>query len=278
MKAMSCKLERDIMGRLYTGPRNITELVAEISYLKKVSVQGVYKALRALRRGEVVTVHNHTVSLSLVWMSKERDKLMFAQTAYKSSRYIEDLRAGVTKRARFTFHTLNEIDLFWTHAFALLAEGVGKDVYSYSIQPHDWYMYVRFDTDTFWVKRHVESNRVTRIVLTHAGGLDRAVVRERKKRLGKLFEYTLNENPLNQDMHTYLNLIGPYVFKAEFEKSIAVELDMFVRNHHSLPLSPDAQDEINGIVQKRGSCILTVERNEIKAERMRSKVKKYFEF
>ncbi len=271
-------LEYQILTRLYPGPRNVTDLVEEISYLHKVSVQGVYKALRALKKEEIVTVHNHTVSLSLVWVAKERDQLSFAEHSYKSAQYVDDLRTGKTKRARFSFRTLNEIDLFWTHTYLLLTEGIGNDAYSYSIQPHDWYMYVRYDTDAYWVKKHIESARVSRALLTHAGALDRAVIRERKKKLGKLFAYTLNENPFTQNSRIYYNLIDSFIFTAQFDPSVAKQIDLFVDSHTRLPLSPSEQKEIDAITRTKGKFVLTIENSAQKAKKMRDKARKYFEF
>lgn len=271
-------LEREILERLYPGPRNVTDLVEEVSYLKKVSVQGVYKALRTLKQHEVVTIHAHTVSLSLVWVTTERERLQFAEEAYHSASYIEDIRLGKRTKASFTFHTLIEIDLFWAHVYLLLAEHIGNDKYSYSIHPHDWYYYVRHVTDAFWVKKHIESARVSRTILTHAGVLDRFVVRERKKKLGELFAYTLNENPFKQDSRTYYNIIDTFIFTAHFDGEVAERLDAFVDSHTGLPLGVSAQKEIDGIVRTKGTFVLTIENSEQKSKKMRDKVRKYFEF
>ena len=278
MKRHTESLEEEILTRLYSGTRNVTELVEEISYLKKVSLQGVYKALRQLRTEEVVIVHKHTISLSMVWVVNEREKLLFAEEAHRSATYLEDIRMGRQKRIKFTFRTLNEIELFWTHSYLLLSEHIQNDVCSYVIHPHDWYMYVRYDTDAYWVKKHIESARVSRTILTHAGALDRVVIRARKKKLGNLFEYTLGENPLGQKNTTYYNIIGAYIFTAHFDVHIEKELDTFIEKYETLPLSVESQKEIDHIVRMKGKFTLTIEKSEKKAEEMRRKVKKYFEF
>jgi hypothetical protein len=271
-------LEEEVLLRLRSGPRRVVELVEEIAYLREVSVQGVYKALRYLRKREVVIVYKRVASLSTVWLSKELERISFSIKAYQSIPDIEGILAGRVSRATFSFRTLNEIDLFWTHAFLLLADKIPHDHYSYSIQPHDWYLYVRFDTDTYWMKQHKEGGRISRIILTHAIGLDHAVTRSRKEKLGKMFEYTLGENPLGQDSATYYNLIGPLIFTARFDATVAKQLDQFVAIHKKLPLSEGEQSEISSIVDTKGEFILTIERNEKRATKMRDKVKKYFEF
>ncbi len=271
-------LEREILKRLYSGPVKTVDLVEEISFVRKVSVQGVYKALRQLRNEEVVTIHNHTVSISLVWVDKEQEKLEFIKQSYRSIQFLDTLQNGRKKRIQFTFKTLNETDLFWTHAYLLLAEKIGNDAQTYSIQPHDWYMYVRSDTDSFWIKKHRESNRISRTILTHPGVLDHMVIRKRKEQLGNLFEYTLRENPYNQNSCTYYNIIGSFIFTAEFDLAVAKKLDTFVEDYEALPLSEVAQKEIISIVSTKGVFRLSIEHNEKKAMVMKEKAKKYFEF
>ena len=277
-KSASDNIEKDILSRLQSGPRGVTDLVEELSYLNKMSVQGVYKALRRLRQAEIVIVYKHVASLSTVWLAKELERVTFSINAYQSIPDIENVLAGKAKRATFTFRTLNEIDLFWTHTFLLLADKIPPRYHSYSIQPHDWYLYVRFDTDKFWMKKHKEGGRVSRIILTHAGALDYAVTRARKEKLGRLFEYTLDKNPLEQDSSTYYNVIGPLIFTARFDSSVTEQLDRFVVEHNKLPLPKEEQSLINSIVNTKGIFTLTVEYDEKKANRMIDKVRKYFEF
>jgi hypothetical protein len=274
----SIHLDHSVIAKLLAGPRHVPTLVAELSSMYGVTIQGVYKALRTLRKREVVTLHRKYVSLSGSWIEKEKDKLLFAEKSYRSQHSVNNIICGEQKKSTFFFHSLNEIDLFWTHAFQVLAVHVSPSEYTYTIQPHDWYYYVRFDTDHYWMKRHKEQGRPTRTVITHSGGLDVLVMRERKKILGTAFEYTLGENPLKQNVATYYNVLGSYVLTALFETSVAEELDTFVRSHIALPLSVSEQKEINQLVEKHGNFKLTIENNPEKAKRMREKVRNFFEF
>ncbi len=277
-KSVSDNLEKDILSRLQSGPRGVTDLVEELSYLNKMSVQGVYKALRRLRQKEIVIVYKHVASLSTVWLAKELERVTFSINAYQSIPDIENVLAGKAKRATFAFRTLNEIDLFWTHIFLLLADKIPSEYHSYSIQPHDWYLYVRSETDTFWMKKHSEEKRISRMLITHASKLDYEVTKVRKKELGRLFEYTLDRNPFGQASDTYYNIIDSLIFTARFDLAVNQLLDKFVEQNSELPLSKEAQNSINEIVNTKGTFTLTIESNEKKAKRMIDKVRKYFDF
>jgi DNA-binding transcriptional regulator YhcF (GntR family) len=267
-----------LIQKLLPGPQFIPDIVEELSELLNVTPQGVYKALRALRQAEVVSVHNKHASLSLIWISKEKEKMIFAENAYRSVPYIEELLKGSKKHNSWTFHTLNELDLFWTHTYTLCMEQVDVKIPTYSIQPHDWYSYVRTETDSYWVEKHCESGRLSRTLLTHSGELDRVVMRMRKQSLGSLFEYTLNENPLKQKNTVYYNIIGPYLFTVIFDVKVADMLEEFISCYSTLPLTKDGQEKINAIVREKGNFKLTISYSEKKTSEMEKKVKKYFEF
>ncbi|MCA9356663.1 hypothetical protein H6784_03135 [Candidatus Nomurabacteria bacterium] len=272
-------IEQAILNQLYTGSWRVADLVEYISAVTNVSVQGVYKAVRKLKAEEVVFVYGKFIALSGIWIAQEKEKLLFAEQAYKSAVDFDELtKVKKSKKMVTSFNTLNEIDLFWTHSYFQCAEQVDISAPSYSIQPHDWYPYVRPETDAYWIQKHLETKRLSRILLTHCGVLDMVVLKSRKKELGKLIEYTMGENPLKQKSTTYYNLLGPYIFKAEFDSVVASKLDRFVATHSRLPLQIEAQKEIEQIVQTKGIFKLTIEKSEEKAKKMEQKLKKYFQF
>jgi hypothetical protein len=271
-------IEQAVVDRLYSGTWPMVGLVEEVAMSSSVTVQAVYKAIRKLRSEEVVIIHNKQIALSGVWIGKEKGKLEFAEQAYRSAVELQELINSNTGRFKCVFKTLGEIDLYWTHAYFQLAEQVDPSVPTYSIQPHDWYPYVRPETDTYWIKTHHEAGRLSRTLLTHPGALDRIVMRQRKQELGNLFEFTLGENPLQQNSDTYFSLINPYIITARFDPMVATALDSFVNSHNKLPLSASAEQDIRTIIQTKGKFNLTIEKSGVKANRMEQKVRKYFEF
>lgn len=274
----SPRITESLIQALASGAVRVPALTESVSKTEGVSVQAVYQALRKLREEETVTIHNKYASLSGSWIQKELDRFAFMANAYASSEYIEELRSGSAKKHIFHFKTLKELDLFWSHAYILLAEQIDPSYPTYSVMPHDWFPYARESTDTYWAKRHIENKRSSRVVLTHASTLDRAVIRERQKTLGSLFEFVLNENPLKQRNTEYYNSVAEYVFKADFDPKIAERLDDFIATEKKLPLTAGARKKIDEITSMKGVFTLTIIRSPEKASRIEQKVRRYFDF
>lgn len=275
---MEKTLSSVIREKLATGTKAVGALVGVIAKEEKVTIQGVYKALRYLKSAGEVTIHNKQASLSLVWLDKEQQRLQRTTQLYLAEQSLVESLVKKRTKAKFTFHSMCEVDHFWVQAFTILTNELDVKEYSYSIQPHDWYYYSDLDSDAFWTNKHKNKQRISRTVLTHAGSLDHAVMRQRKKELGPLFEFTLNENPLKQKSYEYYNVIGPYVFKAVFDQANVKNLDVFVASHSKLPLEKADKEMIRKIVDKEGTYTLHIEYSPKKADMMRESVSKYFEF
>lgn len=262
---------------LITGPRFVPDLVQELAFTQKVTIQGVYKAIRQLKKANVVTRSGKRIELSLIWVAKEKARFEYIEQSYKTAPHLEKIRTGGLITTRAVFKTLAEMDLFWTHTYNALADQLDVELISYSIQPHDWYWYVQTETDRYWTEQHRKAGRIARMVITHSAPLDQKVVRERKKVLGDLLQFTVGENPLKQKSTTYYNVIGSFVFIAEFDGVVSKKLDNFIAAHTQLPLCTAATVEIKELVEEKGRFTLTITRSETKANFMRSKVRKYFE-
>ncbi len=271
------KLKDKIIELLSPGPSSLPALVGGLSTRYNISVQAVYKMLRTLRKQEIISIHSKQASLSLIWTIAQKEKYAFIEQSYKASAYIKNLIEKKVNRSTFTFKTLNELELFWTHVYTLIAESVNSSLLSYSIQPHDWYPYSRAVTSNFWEAKHKGSGRRSRFIVTHTTNLDKEVLRKRKQRQGNLIEYVFNHNPLKQENNIYYNLLGDFVFKAEFDKKVATELNTFIETNPSLPLSTKLQKLVGEILSRKGKFILTIYKSQTKATNMEKKVKKFFE-
>ncbi len=275
---MEKTLSTVIKEKLATGTKPVVALVEVIAKEEQVTIQGVYKALRYLKVSGVVTIHNKQASLSLVWLDKEQQRLQRTAQLYLDEQSLVESLVKKRSKAKFTFHSMRDIDHFWVQSFAILTNELDVKEYSYSIQPHDWYYYSDLDSDAFWIGKHKGQQRTSRIVLTHASGLDYVVVRQRKSELGRLFEFTLNENPLKQKSYEYYNVIGPYVFKALFDQAKVKGLDAFISSHSRLPLEKPDKEILKNIIESEGNYTLQIEYSPKKADAMRASVSKYFEF
>ena len=155
-------LKDKIITKLSFGSRNVGFLVNEISRDEHVTAQGVYKALRTLRTEEIVLIHNKSASLSLIWISNERERLRAIERSYIAEGYVENLQKKHRGKVSFAFTSLKGLDLFWTHSYSLISENIDAVNISYSIQPHDCRCGARNDSPSRKCCRRREAYRVER--------------------------------------------------------------------------------------------------------------------
>jgi hypothetical protein len=265
-----------IIGKLSTGTKNVSALIHALSQEEKVTIQGIYKALRGLREKEIIVMHNKSVSLALAWLNSEKERISTIEHTYEQERSLEKLVRQNGGKLLFHFHTLNELDLFWTHAYLLLLQSVDDSAISYSIQPHDWYYYARQSTDTLWVSRHKGKERLSRIILTHASTLDKHVLSERRTKQRPPLEF-LYANPLKQPEHIYYNVMEDYVFKVTLDKSIAELLNNFIKTHSALPLVKSSLTLLGSILTSKSKHTLSIVKSKKSADNLRKRVDHYFE-
>ncbi len=270
-------IRNTIISKLSSGPRKVSDIVFEVSLEKRTTVQGVYKALRILRKEEVITIHRRTVSLSIIWIMEQIETLEKTAKAYELNTYLQELQAGNRRHLQFTFTTLRELDIFWTHSFLVVQETIPITHISYVIAPHDWFMYSHTSTDNAWIKKHVKKRRVSRHILTHILPLDKKVTKERIKMFGKDFEYVFNENPLKQKENEYYNIIDSWIFYAIFDSKINKRLSSFIEKHQTLSFTKADKEEIESIMNERGTFTLTISKSEKKSSAIKKKILKYFE-
>ena len=270
-------LKRKIIEKLLPGYLYIPSLINELSKAEKVSIQAVYSALETLKNEETVSIHSKNVSLSLIWLAKEKEKLEFAERSYKAGSQALSLADKARGKIIFTFKTINELDLFWTHAYTILLEKEKLSAPQYSLMPHDFYLYGRAESDSFWIDKNVKSQNNARFIVTHTKPLDVSVMKARRKKFGESFEFLLHENPLKQESNVTYTITGDYILKGVFDKKVNERLEAFVKCNHTLPLPSSSQKEIADILSSKGTFTLTIEKNKKKAELMEKKLRKYFE-
>ncbi len=272
----SLLLKSHIIEKLSYGPRNVSALVFEISQRHDTTIQGVYKALRQLTKDEILTIHRRTASLSIVWITEQKENLERTAKAYKLIYYIQQLEDSSKQRVRFTFTTLRELDLFWTHSLLIVQESLPVSQVSYAIAPHDWFLYSRTSTDTAWTQKHSKEKRIFRTVLTHAQALDKKVIQKRREVLGRNLEHIFNKNPLDQTETEYYNVLDSWLFHVRLDASVAKKLSFFIEKHQSLVFTKEDKKEIELLLNTRGKFTLTVEKSERKSSAIKKKVLGYF--
>jgi len=274
---MKRDLQNILVERLLPGPQLVATLTETIATETEMTIQGVYKALRSLRTSAIVTIHNKVVSLSLIWINKEKEKYAFASYSYHANKDLEKKLQADRSKVIFHFRNLSELDLFWTHAYAIIAKKTNSSCPRYMLIPHDFFLYARTETDTFWMKENITKYVTTRLVVTHPFPIDKLAVKKRADFKDNPFDYLLHENPLKQENNIYFNTLGEYIFKGTFDEKINESIESLLSTIKKLPLATTEETRMNELLEQRGRFILTIERNKKKAEIMEKKVRKYFE-
>jgi hypothetical protein len=269
-------LQEAIIEELSLGPRKVSLLVQAVAARNKTTIQGVYKALRILKKEEVATLHRGMASLSILWVEEKIRKMQQISKAYKASTYIQEIQKRSRGTIKFTFSTLFELDLFWTHFFIITEEAVSPLVSLYMTIPHDWFFYLRTASDTAWVNKLVKTKRPSKMIITHAAALDKKIMSERKKALGKLLEYGFNHNPIKQKEEEYYNIIGPWTFIARLDKTVSHKIANFFKNAPA-SFSKNRAHFLNSVIKEKGAFTLTIIYSEKKATALAKKVQSYFD-
>lgn len=266
-----------IIHKLQEGESVTPDLVLHTSHACNVSSQAVYKILTKLRKDEVVTISKQRTSLSLLYIEKEKERWQFAYRLATSGKELLQVVHEKRNKIIYTFNNLREFDLFWTHSFTILSSNIPTTIPRYMITPHDFFLYARPETDSFWIKKNVTDNHVSRLVIPYALSLDKEVLKKRKHVSGTHFEFLVGKNPLGQKEHVYYNLLGDYIFTGTLDTKINEEIIHFITNTPHIPQSTKDLTTIQKIIETKGRFTLTIERNKKKAEQMEKKLKKYFE-
>jgi hypothetical protein len=259
-----------IIIELEKGVRSKAGVIDRVMESEKVTVQSVYKELRALVRDEVVLDKQKKLSLTLPFIEGEYKKWRQVREQYTNRVSFDDLlQLSKGKSHTFTFNTIVDLDLFWTQAFIILERILPEEVSRYSIVPHDWFSYARPTTDDVWTNN---KTRVQRLLITHPAEVDWQIARRRRT---EGYEFTGGENPLRLTEHQYITLVGDWVFEVEFDKVVAKELNEYI---WSLKNVKDVdQIKMEELMKRKGIFKLKLSNNAKKAREMANKAKKFFE-
>ena len=266
-----------LIERLQEGSSPTALLIRRTSVACTSTSQSVYKELSKLRRENIVTISKGNVSLSLLYIEREREKWQFAHLVATSQKeFLQKLNRNKTK-ITFAFKNQRELDLFWTHSFTILAVDIPNNIPRYMVTPHDFFLYTNPETDTFWIKKNITDHHISRLIVPFANNLDKKVLRKRKHLLGTRFDFLLNKNPLNQKEYIYINLIGEYIFTGKMDASWHKDFIRLLENFKEIPSTKKDFAAIKNAIEARGKFTLSLEKNKEKAELMEKKLRKYFE-
>jgi hypothetical protein len=274
---MKKNVSETIISTLQGGPVLTKDVVMRVSVITKTTPQAVYKTLSLLRKKNHIIISNGITSLSLLYIEQEQEQWNFTKFLYTSNAIISKKLSQDKAKITYTFSTLKELDLFWTHTYTILAEKTSDAFIRYMLIPHDFFFYALPVTDNFWVRKNINPVKTSRLVVPYALPLDKKVVRVRKDEARINFEFSLSSNPLNQKEHEYINILGDFIFFAKIDQDIHKDIVSFISSHVDVPKNEKDLSLIRALMTKKGRFTLTIERNKLKAKTMEKKLQKYLE-
>ncbi len=273
MKQVKYSLEELAIQKLKNGPMPAIELIAAITETRHATTkQGVYRVLRKLKAEEKIVWHGKTISLNLHWLREMNIFFALAQFQYSSPNHEASL-LGIKDKDKivYSFKNLDLLDVFWGHAFhmLILALPASEPVYIYN--PHEWFAYGRSDQEQTLITILEEQKRPTLLTIVHNDPLNQAL---RQKFSNSIFQYYISSKSYFKKDNYYCNIFGDYIIEVYIDENIHQDLDVFFKNTINFENSTDAQ--LSQIIHKPGHNKLVISRNHVKAEKLRSMLKKNF--
>ncbi len=269
-------IEEVILHELQHGPLHTLEIVGRIQNLRPhTSKQGVYAALRVLRKEEVTVVHGGTVSLHLDWLSRVNRFSTVARYYYLTGERREGNFITLTEgeRVRYRFRSAALTDGFWDHVLFTLIEIADPAEPLYLYNPHWWFILARPESEQRLMEFTREKKRLFLMTVPHRFPLDRKAKEEVD---GVNAQYVMISHPLFQKKNYYLNVIDDYILEVFIDPFIAELIEEFYQGTSSF--SDVSVQELRRSIEIRGENKLILSRNRNRAQRLKKKLSKNFRF
>ena len=261
-------------GRIVTllgmGPMRTTELKERLPDITK---QAFYATLRALKKEEVVVVHNKIVSLNTVWLSSMGDFFAGAMYAYagESAQY-DFLGLGEGEKIKYYFTSPVVTDAFWSHCFYALAEKSKSDEPLFIYNPHEWFFLIRRENERKFIDQAIRNKR--RLFVTVLGGtyLDAYIDKEFAGQEYALYDRSPKSLPF--ETNYYVNIIDDFLIEVWMDKDISRAVDGFYEKTKSF--GPKEKEELMRIASGQSRTRFVVSRNKKRADKLKKLFSKNF--
>ncbi|MFO0743742.1 MAG: hypothetical protein U0469_01680 [Candidatus Paceibacterota bacterium] len=267
-------IEELVLEFLQKGSISSVNLIKEISKERKSSTkQGVYRVLRKLAKEEKIIIHNKNVSLNLHYIKKMNNFYNLAQYYYlpQISNYNNFLGLVEKEKIIYKFKDLNQLDSFWTHVFYMLNEIIDSKNPIYFYNPHNWFTYVRKDTDEGVIHSTKNKSRQIFLTVSHDDYLDRKA----KNILGnEYYQFNIDTKFSIKKDNYYVCVIGDYITEIYIDKNITKEIDKFFIE--AKDFRDTEKNILEKIISQRSNNKLIISRSKKKAEELKKILGKDF--
>jgi hypothetical protein len=233
------------------------------------SQRGVYKELNKLEEQGILLKSKYGYSLQLSWIT---NLLSFADAAYdiySHPKYLEQLLSLGTKRTTHKFTKVGRLDQFWIQLMSSLSRLYPKE-YLYLWCPYQWFNLLHpYNVNLFY-----QASDMTGTKRYHIMGDDNYLNQKALKTMPKLGEYSLRNSPFSNQMNTYFSVTGDVVLTIKFDSAFNNRIETLF---DSVKSESDLKSyDLNSVFSPDIKGSLTLEKNEIKAKRIKKKFQEFF--
>lgn len=267
-------VEESTLFLLQKGSLRTTELLGKIQELRPgTTKQGFYLALRKLKGEETIVLYGKRVSLSHIWIGRMSDYFARAKRAYEVTEIPSEdfLQLADGEKISYSFKTPAHTDMFWGHAFGILADITKKEEPICLYNPHEWFMLARHESERILFDEIKEKGKQLFLISGNRDPLDRFITTEFDENLS---QYYMSEKPLFEKNNYYLNIFGDFLVEVWLDPHVSNEIDKFYKETTSFDEA--AKEKIKKIVEGKGKNKFVISRNHRKAEKLKRIFKKYF--
>ncbi|MBP6854771.1 MAG: hypothetical protein KBD26_00095 [Candidatus Pacebacteria bacterium] len=226
----------------------------------KVTIQGIYKALRELISEDIVIKQNQKYSINNLWRSRILKII--------SNRNNFSLEEG--EEVLYKFNNIFHLDSFWKHILFDIQNEIGKSP-TLGWLPHQfwWYIEGREESEIEY-EQQFKRNKIYYYALI--GGKDEI---DKKHKLFTQNEYHQihleTKIPLNRRDH--ISVMGDYVVTTRIPSTTAKSIDLL---YNTVSDEEIIKIKLSALLNKPVKITLTIEKSKQKADKLRGMFKKYF--
>lgn len=264
-------LQEMIISLLQDGEKTTGQVLSEIKGLKnKVTKQGFYAALRKLKAEEIVVIYKRTIALNTSWVREMRH--IFEQ--------IEEIQATENKSVNlfsleekesvsYSFSTINHLDVFWGHSQNLLIEKTPRSEPVYAYDPHYWFYIARKETERKLLNSITQNHRQFLMTVGYSTELDKSIKSDFNN---DYLQY--NIRPLFQNKNYYVTVIGDYITEVCLDQKTENKINHLY--HKNSSVNSKLMEEFKELLTAKAKNKIKITRNRVKAEKLKSKLRKDF--
>lgn len=252
-------LEDLVVRMLLNGPQTIKTLHYQVLSHTKVSQRAVYKSVHQLLNAEVLLRGGNKIWLNEEWLRRIRENLSTPLPQFSKN-----------ERAEYRFTTIDHLDSFWkTIAFQL--EGYERNTPVFFYNPHNFWAYVpnRKQSEDAYYAHFLTIQKPAYFTV---GGTNSADF-QFKKRYQHEFLHIHPRNLVGFNRRDHITVAGDHIVTVRLPLSVAKHIDTIYETNQLI------EDILPAILEEyslRGEVRLRIERNAIKAARLRSLLSRDF--